>query len=93
MHEVMAEDPDASALVTAPEVASVGLAAGSPGTTTRTRPHDEVDRAAIAEVRGRLPDPWRGGRPGRWWRCAAGWTARADRPAGVGPESGRIGAG
>lgn len=30
---------------TAPEVASVGLAAGSPGTTTRTRLHDEVDRA------------------------------------------------
>lgn len=30
---------------TAPEVASVGLAAGSAGTTTRTRSHDEVDRA------------------------------------------------
>ncbi len=35
---------------TAPEVAAVGLPAGSPGTTARTLHHDEVDRA-IAEGR------------------------------------------
>ncbi|HZG91779.1 MAG TPA: FAD-dependent oxidoreductase [Pseudonocardia sp.] len=35
---------------TSPEVAAVGLPAGSPGTTTRTRHHDEVDRA-VAEGR------------------------------------------
>lgn len=35
---------------TSPEVASVGVTAGSDGTTTRTRHHDEVDRA-IAEGR------------------------------------------
>lgn len=35
---------------TAPEVAAVGLPAGTPGTTTRTRQHDEVDRA-VAEGR------------------------------------------
>lgn len=32
---------------TAPEVAAVGLPAGAPGTTTRTRRHDEVDRAVV----------------------------------------------
>ncbi|MGD9527392.1 MAG: NAD(P)/FAD-dependent oxidoreductase [Pseudonocardia sp.] len=32
---------------TSPEVASVGVPAGSPGTTTRTRWHDEVDRAIV----------------------------------------------
>ncbi len=35
---------------TSPEVAAVGLPAGSPGTTARTRHHDEVDRA-VAEGR------------------------------------------
>jgi pyruvate/2-oxoglutarate dehydrogenase complex dihydrolipoamide dehydrogenase (E3) component len=61
---------------TSPEVAAVGLPTGSPGTTTRTRPHDEVDRA-ITE-----------GRPAGYSRLVLDRRGRVVGATVVGPRAG-----
>ena len=61
---------------TSPEVASVGVPAGSHGTTTRTRRHDEVDRA-IAE-----------GRPVGFTRLVLDRRGRVVGATVVGPRAG-----